>query len=303
MDVPNHTVSAKLKRLFAGTCIAVSLSACTPAKPFLIELPPDFEASARPIDVKTPSKRFRSKFFDIALGDYQVVNSRIKQFIPDNRRFALAKQEQKDSWLDLVLEGRLLPETTRTEFFGKAASREYRFGIAIGNQEKITSQCDMTRSVVVTEESTRDILGITNTKPRSGREEQGEWMQILYSCDLNSNGEKSTLSVMHNRGKKPVYRFESEKFQLQMAPMYNIVSPYYRRYEDAPVISDSSNNAQGAPGPLSGVTIFLNNREVAVVSLVDFENKIWISTELNDTETELLLGVSHSLILSSWLDG
>lgn len=73
-------------------------------------------------------------------------------------------------------------------------------------------------------------------------------------------------------------------------------------HEDEPTISDGSEGIQDAPAPLHGIAIFRDKEQVAVISLVNWDETIWLKNNLNDVESEMLLGIGHSLILSNWLD-
>jgi len=80
------------------TCASLFLlSACTigERKPYIIELPPQFESSARSINVKAPKSAFKDKHYNIALGDYQVINSRIEKFEREKNKFSIAVEEYK----------------------------------------------------------------------------------------------------------------------------------------------------------------------------------------------------------------
>jgi len=272
-------------------------------------MPPGFESSARVIHVEKPKRLAKNKYFNLALGEYQVVKSSVGSFATEKTDYTIAVEESKDSWIDLLLQRKLLPETEVSESFGKASSREYEFSIALNNKSRVKTKCNLAITDVVEEKTKKSFLGVSNKKPSYGAYAYEAWVQTIHYCDISTQHSNARLSVLHINGKKPVYDFETDAQNYQFAPMYNLTSPMYKRFEDAPTISNENNEILDAPKifgnvpmPPIGVTVFHENHPVAIVSLFNENNTIWLANNLEVNETELLLGISHSLILSSWLD-
>lgn len=285
------------------------LIACGTSKPYIIEMPPQFESSARSINVKKPNLIFKDKHFDVALGDYQVINSRIGQFEREKNKFSIAVDEYKDTWVDLLRDKKIFPQTTSYESFGQASSRDYSFEIATNNEKRITSKCSLITSHIVVEETTKDILGLTTKKKSPPSYDDGKWIQTNFTCDVNTSKANAKLSVLEIKDKKPIYVFDSSTQEYQFAPMYNLISPRYIRLEDQPTISNQNSGIQDAPlawrnihASTRGITVFRDNKPVAVITLILDNYVIWLANSLDTDESELLLGIGHSLILSNWMD-
>jgi len=105
--------------------------------------------------------------------------------------------------------------------------------------------------------------------------------------------------------------------------MYNLLNPHYMRFEDRPTISNQNSGILDAPtvskqhvgdvaaalllwkpvyAPTQGITVLSDNQPVAVVNLNKNNPVIWLVVHLATNQSELLLGITHSLILSSWMD-
>ncbi len=170
--------------------------------------------------------------------------------------------------------------------YNVTGEQDYEFNVQMQATSAVHSNCKMLYQGQAEETVGNEVTGynrLLNT----------ELMSFL-GCVVTQNGEISELIVERKNGLAPKFKLHRGKTQLRIEPVETALYQTNERWTPTPMPMPG--------GQVFGYNFFIDNQQVAAVTIDSQFPKIWILNKQTPAQQQWLVAVAYSIMMFNWQD-
>ncbi len=168
--------------------------------------------------------------------------------------------------------------------YNLTGEQDYEFNVQMTSLPAVHSNCKMLYQGQA-EESTDNGVNSYNWQTKT------ELMSFL-GCVVTQNGEISELIVERKHGLAPKFKLHKGKTKLRIDPVETALYQTNERWTPTPMLD----------GQVFGYNLFIDNQQVAAVTIDSQFPKIWILNKQPPAQQQWLVAVAYSIMMFNWQD-
>ena len=275
-----------ITKLLVIASASAAVAGCQSVTDQAIVLDPVFSRAASEYRLQKPTWTIKDDAYHQTFGSFQINNLDLSG--------KSMRQQQIDS--DFVLGDagdlafqflfhdvvNLNPQWVNT--YNVTGEQDFEFNVQMATQSGVHSNCKMLYQGQA-EETTDNGVNSYNWQRNT------ELMSFL-GCVVTQNGEISELIVERKNGLAPKFKLHRGKTQLRIEPVETALFQTNERWTPTPMLG----------GHVFGYNFFIDNQQVAAVTVDSQFPKIWILNDQAPAQQQWLVAVAYSIMMFNWQD-
>ncbi len=285
------------------TLTPILLSACvvTRGEYRTIVLDEGFELRASKIEVKAPVRRYKAKFYNVPLGEYQSTNVAIEKTVStrasETEQEPIRRKTVDNTFWNLILNQEFNIEKVTYDQYRIEDQGGFSYAIAQSNGPSINSTCVTNSVFLENSEVSRTQIGLSGNDKASKVEYYGDWLASRLICTINDADQSWTLEYYKTAEGTPKLSITRPGSALNVVAVAESSTNSISTAGRTPTVPAAAIVGDKIPG----ISIQNDTQQLAAVSLVEGNNVIWLSPDLSNNDRLMLVAASYGLILDSWL--
>lgn len=168
--------------------------------------------------------------------------------------------------------------------YNVTGEQDFEFNVQMPAQSVVHSNCKMLYQGQAEETTDNDV--------NSYNWQRNTELMSFLGCVVTQNGEISELIVERKNGLAPKFKLHRGKTQLRIDPVETALFQTNERWTPTPMLD----------GHVFGYNFFIDNQQVAAVTIDSQFPKIWILNEQTPAQQQWLVAVAYSIMMFNWQD-